>query len=214
LYAIQLPGRGRRLGETPLNRLGQMVVAIADSVAFHSDVPFIFFGHSMGALIAFETARTLRRHFHCEPAWLYASGCRAPHIPRNDAPIHRLPDSDFVSKLRTLDGTPAEILESSEVLDLMLPALRADFEVIETYSYQHEVPLNCPISVFGGLSDSHVEHDQISEWRKHTAADFELHMLTGNHFFLHKSQEELLNRIAPSMVRAMRHPVGCVPVDD
>jgi medium-chain acyl-[acyl-carrier-protein] hydrolase len=191
-----------------------MVVAIADSVARFADVPFMFFGHSMGALMAFETVRALRRHSQFEPAWLYASGCRAPHLPRSDAPIHRLSDTDLVSRLRKLDGTPAEILESPEILDLMLPALRADFEVIETYGYRHEAPLNCPISVFGGTHDSHVTHNEITAWCRLTAGDFDLHILAGNHFFLHESQDELLNRIAPGVARVMQCPVGRVAVGD
>jgi medium-chain acyl-[acyl-carrier-protein] hydrolase len=203
LYAIQLPGRGRRFCEAPLDRLQPMVAAIAEALARFDDLPFVFFGHSMGALVAFETARALRRGACQGPAWLFASGFRAPQLADDDAPIHDLPEPAFLAKLQELEGTPAEVLQNEEILRLMLPIVRADFAVVETYRYLPEPPLACPITAFGVLRDKHFGRAHAAAWREQTSSSFEMYMLEGTHFFIHSSRDALLALVARTLSSAL-----------
>ncbi|HKG20773.1 MAG TPA: alpha/beta fold hydrolase, partial [Blastocatellia bacterium] len=135
LCAVQLPGRGSRLSEPPFDRLVPLVQAIKPIILQLLDKPFALFGHSMGARIAFELARLLRREENLEPAHLFISGCRAPQLPVEDRAVYGLPDPEFIDELRRLNGTPKEVLENRELMQLMIPLLRADFAVCGTYTY-------------------------------------------------------------------------------
>jgi medium-chain acyl-[acyl-carrier-protein] hydrolase len=201
---VQLPGRGKRLQEKPLTRLTDVVEAVADAIRPQLDRPFALFGHSMGAMISFELARLLRREGERQPSHLFLSGRRAPQFPRTDPPTFHLPEPEFLEKLRELNGTPAEVLEHEELMRLMIPLLRADFEVVQTYDYVEEPPLNCSISVYGGLQDDEVATDHLKGWRAHTASSFELRMFPGNHFFINTAQPLLMQKIATDLQRLVR----------
>ncbi len=136
---VELPGRGTRLKETPFTRLLPLVQALAQALLPHLDKPFAFFGHSMGALISFELTRQLRRLYGLVPLHLFVSAHRAPQLPDPDPPIHTLPEAEFMEELRCLNGTPKEVLEQPELMELMLPILRADFALCETYIYAKRV---------------------------------------------------------------------------
>jgi surfactin synthase thioesterase subunit len=194
--AVELPARGRRLKEPPITRITPLVESIARALYPYLDKPFAFFGHSMGALISFELARELRREYGLQPAQLFVSGRRAPQIPDRDPPTNSLPEHDFVAELRRLNGTPKEVLEHSELLQFMLPVLRADFEVNETYEYFPEPPLSCPIAALGGLQDKEVTRSDLEGWQKQTKRSFVLRMFPGDHFFLHASQPLFLGSLA------------------
>ncbi|BAT56834.1 putative thioesterase (plasmid) [Nostoc sp. NIES-3756] len=194
--AIELPGRGRQMKLPPYNKLEALVDAIASNIYPYLDKPFAFFGHSMGGLVSFELARLLRKRYGMVPAHLFISGRRAPQIPDTDSPIHNLPEPAFIEELRHLNGTPPAVLENAELMQLFLPILRSDFAVLETYTYTPEPPLECPITVFGGLQDSKVGCHEMQAWQEQTKADFNLHMFPGNHFFLHSSQSVLLEKLA------------------
>jgi medium-chain acyl-[acyl-carrier-protein] hydrolase len=181
---IQLPGRGTRLTEPPFTQLSCLVEALAPALVPLLDKPFAFFGHSLGALIGFELAREMRRQYGVHPVRLFVSAGRAPQIPHRAAPIHTLPDNQFLAELRRLNGTPRELLDHEELMAVMLPILRADFALYETYLYSTEPSLNCPISVFGGLQDRRVKDSDLEEWRSQTSASFSLRMFPGDHFFL------------------------------
>ena len=203
--AVQLPGRGSRLREKPFSNLTDLVPAAAQALLPHMDRPFAFFGHSMGALIAFELARHLRRMgVERSPAQLFLSGCRAPQLVATHGITYNLPDQEFMAEIRRLNGTPAEVLDNPELMQLVLPLLRADFEITETYSYQDEPPLDCPLTIFGGSEDTDVRSESLSAWRMHTTAAFSLRILPGDHFFLHTSQATLLETIT----RELRRLVG------
>jgi len=159
------------------------------------EVPFAFFGHSMGALASFETARQLRREHALLPVHLLVSGCRAPQLPSPYPPLHALPDPEFLKELRLLNGIPRQALEYPELIELMLPTLRADFAVYDTYTYSTEPPLECPISAFGGLQDGKVSRDCLAAWRDQTSTSFSLQMFPGDHFFLHTAQPLLLQTL-------------------
>ena len=205
---VQLPGRGNRLDATPFTDMDPLVEAACDALLPYFDMPFAFFGHSMGASISFELARLLRREGRRLPLHLYISGRRAPHIIDDDPPLHHLPDAELLDELRQLNGTPKEVLEHPELMQMMLPLLRADFSVAETYVCKTEPPLNIPMTVFGGLADKDIEREQLEAWREYTTAAFKLRMLEGDHFFLNTSQSMLLRLLSSelaSLVAGNRH---------
>jgi len=181
---VQLPGRGTRLMERPFTQLSPLVEALAQALVPLLDKPFAFFGHSLGALVSFELARRIRRQYGVHPVRLFVSAGRAPQIPHRTRPIHTLPDKDLLVELRRLNGMPSELLDHEELMEIMLPVLRADFAVYETYVYLTEPPLDCPISAFGGLQDLRVKDSDLEAWRAQTSASFSLRMFPGDHFFL------------------------------
>lgn len=202
---VELPGRGARLKEPPFVSVQPLVSMLAEAMMPMLDTPFAFFGHSMGAVIAFELARRLRRQFGREPQALFASGRRAPQVPNSEPITYDLPDDEFIAELQRLDGTPKEILEHAELMGLLIPLLRADFQLIQTYDYVADVPLRCPITVYGGLQDYEVTPDMLRPWEEQTSAGFGLHMLPGDHFFLRSSQTTLLELLAMDLHEVMSH---------
>jgi medium-chain acyl-[acyl-carrier-protein] hydrolase len=201
LYLAQLPGRETLVREPLLTSLPEIVEALVPELLPYLDKPFAFFGHSMGAFISFEIAQLLRRRYQIQPAHLFVSGCRAPQIARRKPPIYNLPEMKFLEALRSLNGTPAEVLDNPELMQLMKPVLRADFEVSETYTYTPTIPLECPITAFGGMQDPEAKRTEVKAWCEQTSAAFALQMFPGDHFFLHTSQSHLLQTIAHQLQR-------------
>jgi medium-chain acyl-[acyl-carrier-protein] hydrolase len=201
---IQLPGRGSRMLEPSMTDMSSIVKAIAEAMLPHLDRPFAFLGHSMGATISFELARYLRAKHGVEPSHLFVSGCRAPQSSRETMMIYDLPDAAFMEELRRLNGTPGEVLEYPELMRLMMPTLRADFELAQTYTYSAGAPLSCSITAFGGLQDKGVSRRQLQAWGTQTSADFSLHMLPGDHFFIHQSQPLFLKALSRELNKIVR----------
>lgn len=197
---VQLPGRGTRLMERPFNQLSRLTQALAQALVPLLDMPFAFFGHSLGALVSFELARHLRSLYGMGPVRLIVSASPAPQFPHRDRPIHSSPEKEFVEQVRRLNGTPRELLEHEELMEIVLPLLRADFALYETYVYSPEPPLSCPISTFGGLQDRKVGHSDLNGWRDQTNASFSLRMFPGDHFFLNTTQR-LLFRVLSQELR-------------
>ncbi len=193
---IQLPGRENRLEETPFTRIKPLIQMLVPLLRPYLDMPYALFGHSLGALISFELARELRRQKLPDPLHLFVSGSRAPQLPDLDLPIHRLPDTEFIERLRQLNGTPEEILQNSEWMQVLLPALRSDFAMLETYFYATAEPLAYSITAFGGSCDSKVSQEALAAWRDQTKGDFTLKMFPGDHFFLQSDRKSLLEAIA------------------
>jgi medium-chain acyl-[acyl-carrier-protein] hydrolase len=173
-----------------------LVAAAAPALLPFMDRPFAFYGHSMGALIGYELARRLREEGRPGPSHLFVSGCRAPQLEDTRDPTYDLPDAEFIEELRRLGGTPAEVLDNAELLHLMLPLLRADFTLVQTYRYAEGPPLVCPLTAVGGLEDEEVTPEHLAPWRELTSGASSLHMLPGDHFFLHTSQALLLEIVA------------------
>jgi len=200
---VQFPGRGTRLADTPFTQLAPLVDALAQALLPLLDKPFAFFGHSLGALVGFELARQLRRQSGVQPVRLFVSADRAPQISRPDRSIHALPESDLLAELRCLNGIPAKVLDDAELMQIMLPILRADLSVYETYIYSPEPPLTCPIAAFGGLQDHRVSRGDLEAWREQTTVAFSLQMFPGDHFFWHTTQPRLLERLSRDLSGAV-----------
>jgi medium-chain acyl-[acyl-carrier-protein] hydrolase len=199
--SVHLPGRGTRLREEPFNRMASLVPVLTDVLTnFLSHAErFAFFGHSLGASIAFEIVRELRRRGQSMPTHLFVSGSRSPQEPYTDH-IHGLPEAEFLEEIRQMGGTPPEILNHKELMALLLPTMRADFAIRETYAYHEEPPLPCPITAFGGLTDYIVAQESLEDWRTQTARGFSLHMFPGDHFFPFQSQASLLEMVSQRLV--------------
>src|SRR5262249_28939051 len=133
---VELPGRGSRLKESPFVGLSDLVEALTEAIEPLLDGPFAFFGHSMGAMIAFELARSVCQQLNSRPEILFASGRRAPQIPDATPPSYDLPDEEFLAELRRINGTPDDVLAHRELMGLLVPLLRADFQMVQTYQYR------------------------------------------------------------------------------
>lgn len=200
---VQLPGREGRLREAPFSSLRPMVEAVGEALLPLLDMPFAFFGHSMGGILSFELARWLRREHGLAPEHLFVSARWAPQVIDEDPPTYNLPEAEFLEEVRSLNGTPEEVLKHPELLQLILPLLRADFEVCQAYTYEAEPPLNCPLTVYGGLMDETVERHKLEGWREHTTGPFTLRMFPGNHFFLNSDRSLLLHTLSQDLERFM-----------
>lgn len=200
ICAIQLPGRENRLDEDPYTQLAPLVERLARVLAPLLDDPFALYGHSLGALIAFELVRHLRREHGVAPLRLFASAHRAPHLPYALERCSHLGEDEFISAIRALGTTPSEVFEHVELRDIVLPALRADFALAERYSYVEGPPLDCPISVLGGRKDQLVTEHEVAEWRHHTSRDCVLRIFPGDHSFPETARESVLQAVAHDLV--------------
>jgi medium-chain acyl-[acyl-carrier-protein] hydrolase len=196
LYLVHLPGRDHRIKEPLQERLSTLVEQLTGGLLPHLDVPFAFFGHSMGGLISFEVARQLRRQQAPQPARLFISARRAPQRPDPHAHLYQLPDAELLRAAEYLYGAlPEAVRQDAEVLKLFLSIMRADFTMLGTYRYVDEPPLEYPISAFGGLQDRSVTGDELSAWKDQTASSFHLEMFPSDHFFIQDSRESLLQHL-------------------
>lgn len=191
---IQYPGREKRIFEAPFTSMEALTEELANVLLPELDMPFAFFGHSLGALISFELTRRLQRQ-GISPVHLFVSSYRSPEIEKRKAPMHLLPDTEFVERLREYNGTPDAVLENSELMKILLPTLRGDFAIHETYVYASGVPLTCPISAFGGIKDLEVKSSDLKLWKEQTGENFKLKMFQGDHFYIHNNNKSLINTI-------------------
>ncbi|MFX0592793.1 thioesterase II family protein [Melissospora conviva] len=196
---VELPGRQSRWHDPAYSRVRPLVESLASALAAELDVPYALFGHSMGSLVAFELARELRRRGVPPPRILFAAGGPAPDLRRLSPDIHDRPDAVVVDRLRRLGNLDEEIAAESELLELLLPAIRADFSVCETYRYAPEPPLDCPIVAFAGDEDQEVPVERVAPWREHTSAAFSLQVLPGGHFFPISARDAMLRTIRATL---------------
>ncbi|MEO9028667.1 MAG: thioesterase domain-containing protein [Ktedonobacteraceae bacterium] len=193
---VQLPGREERLGEQPFTQLSALLPPLMEAISGYLDKPFAFFGHSMGALISFELARSLRRCNLPLPQHLFVSAHRAPHLPRQHRYAHVLPSAEFLKAVERLAGTPVELLNNAEAMETFLPVLRADFRLCETYNYTVEEPLSSTLSACGGMMDDSVSRQELDAWRLQTTSAFNLHMFPGAHFYFQNMETPLIRFIS------------------
>jgi medium-chain acyl-[acyl-carrier-protein] hydrolase len=201
VYGVVLPGRAFRLDERPRDRLGPLADELASVLLELPPKPFAFFGHSFGGLLCFEVARRLHRRGARLPAQLFLSGCPPPHLPRAQPDVHLLSDAAFKERLRELGGTPAPVLECLELMDLLLPVLRADLEAFETHEHEPGPPLPVPMTALGGASDRLAGEEALGQWGRYTSEGFAVEVFPGDHFFLHSAEEAVVARVAASLGR-------------
>ena len=206
LACIQLPGRETRIRETPIANLPDLIQQLKPAILPHLTLPFAFFGHSMGALIAFELTRSLHHTQSPLPQHLFVSACRAPQLPRHTPPRHTLSTSELIAELHRLKGTPAEILNNNELMELLLPTIKADFGVVDTYIYRTQPPLPLSLKALGGQEDSEVSPEQLFPWHKQSTSEFSSHIFPGDHFFIQQRQSSVLNRILATLTSSSRLP--------
>ncbi len=194
LVGVHYPGREARAGEAPLADFGQLVDQLRGAMLPYLNLPFAFFGHSMGAYVSFELCKALKRGHGLQPEHLFLSGAGAPHTPES-TPIHQLPSREFLTQVIRLNGIPKEVLGSPELLSYLLPILRADFTACERYSSDPAATLSCPLTVFGGRQDPRVSAARIDAWRDYADLSIAVDMFDGDHFFLHEQRSLLLGKI-------------------
>jgi medium-chain acyl-[acyl-carrier-protein] hydrolase len=196
LRVAQLPGRGVRLFDPPLADLDELVARLTRAVAELADRPFLFFGHSVGALLAFEIARQLRRTGRPAPASLWVSAAEGPQTRLLHRHLHQLEEAELIEALREYNGTGTELLANRELMQLVLPGVRADFALSERYVYRPEPPLDLPIHVLLGESDEFVEPERTAGWAAETSRPITVHRFPGDHFFLNEHQQAIAALIA------------------
>lgn len=201
---MQLPGRLERMAEPLHTRFAPLVAALVAALEPELDGPYAFFGHSLGTLLAFETARELRRRKRPLPIHLFTAARIAPHVPFDHIPVRRLDDDALIAVLQeNYQSIPAEMLREPELLKLVLKPLRADLEVHADYVHAHEEPLPVPLTALGGAGDRLVTREGVEAWREHTTSAFSMHVLPGGHYF-HQEHEEAVLRIVSSELSASR----------
>jgi len=201
--AVQLPGRTTRMSEAPIANIPVLVDGIVAAVTPHLDIPFVFFGHSMGAILAAEVTRELARRGERLPRFLMVSSRRPPHMPDSHPPLRNLSDTEFVEEvMRRYGGIPPEILCERDILALLLPALRADIAALETHQPPRRPPLPCPIVAFGGTDDALTPSAHIEAWREETAAGFTTCVFPGGHFYLESARNAVLAKVSEFLVDA------------
>jgi medium-chain acyl-[acyl-carrier-protein] hydrolase len=196
---FELPGRGKRLHESGPKRMSELIPEIAASLSDGLGDSFAIFGHSLGALIAFELARHLKATVGREPLKLFVSGCKAPHLLTPKTTGERLSDADFQRRIARFNGTPREVLDNPDLMELILRALRTDFELFDGYQFEQREKLNCPIRALGGLYDPIVSVDAVKQWACHTSGAFSSSIVAGDHFFVASSEKQILSIISADL---------------
>ena len=194
-HYVELPGRGGRSDEDLVTDMGQMVEELADDLAPMCTGTFAFYGHSMGAILAYRTAILLGERYKLNPQLLIVSGARAPHLPRTKDALHTLPDAQLVSRLERMGGIETGVLRDHELREITLRIIRADFKMLDEASLLAVNPLPCPILAFGGDHDAFVDQEGVEGWRFHTNTKFRRHFFHGGHFFIWDSMNEIAKNI-------------------
>ena len=191
VLAIQYPGRQDRRREPCVETVPELARRIFDVLTPWTGRPVALFGHSMGAAVGFELARLIEDKAGVVPAHLFASGRRAPSTPRHET-VHLLDDDGLLDDVRLLSGTDAAVLDDEELLRMALPAIRADYQAIETHRYEEGTPpLRCPITVLTGDDDPKTTADEARAWSAHTRGEFAVRTFLGGHFFLAEHQQAI-----------------------
>jgi medium-chain acyl-[acyl-carrier-protein] hydrolase len=207
LVAVQPPGRGQRRGEAAHRTMDALQADLWPRILPMLDRPYFLFGHSMGSRVAYALALRLRDAGKRMPTHFIASGGRAPHLACE--PItYDLPDAKFVESLRELDGTPEEILGNPELMELLMPLLRADFEIAELYRADPDIPFGCGASVLGGTGDARVLQEDLNAWQAHFQRPVRVEMCEGGHLFVEESRATVIALINGLAKRYLRGASG------
>ncbi len=204
---VQLPGRENKLSNDPFQEMGALVHWLLGEVAPLLGKPFVFFGHSMGAQVAFELASLVRKRLGVEPLHFFASACHAPHLKTPPPLISGLTDEAFLRRIAGLGGTPDAVLRDRELTQLVLPVLRADFFMTESYRTDVTEPLRCPVTALCGSEDYRYNEDLVRPWCRHTRGPFSFYHIKGGHFFIRESQGAVLETVGAT-VEQLLQPVA------
>ncbi|MFJ5276803.1 alpha/beta fold hydrolase [Streptomyces parvulus] len=192
---LELPGRGSRCTERPISTLSELLEDLASAMGDTAQIPYAIFGHSFGGIIAYELVHYLTSKGVPAPRALIVSASKAPHRATPEEASYQLSNDEFKGRLRALRGTPAELLENDELMELYIPVIRADYTILDRYTATESDPLECPILALFGSEDSDADRAAVDGWRGHTRASFEVGRITGDHFFLHASESEVTSAI-------------------
>jgi surfactin synthase thioesterase subunit len=195
VLAVQYPGRQDRRAEPPIEDIHTLADQISVALGSTGTGPAVFFGHSMGAVVAFEVARRMDRKTGMPPVALVVSGRRAPSQYRHES-VHRRDDDGVIAELKRLSGTDSSILGDEELVRMFLPAIRSDYHALETYTYLPGPPLSCPITVLTGDQDPQVTLAEANAWSGHTTGRFDLHIFEGGHFYFNSHRARMVERLA------------------
>lgn len=198
VIAIQLPGHGARIKEARYNRIAPVTNALLPIILPFSEKPLTLFGHSLGALLAYELAIKLNEINH-PPKKLFVSGSQPPK-QKTISGIHTLNNGEFITRLKELNGTPEAVFANQELLDIVLPVLRADFAMAETYAKEGNRELASPITAFCGTQDLKKSKKDLEAWAGFTSEQFEIHAFPGDHFFIHSQEALLLNQLKTTLL--------------
>jgi medium-chain acyl-[acyl-carrier-protein] hydrolase len=196
---VQLPGRENRLRERPHDRVEPLVSDLARALEPWRDLPYAVFGHSTGALVGFELARHAQRTGAPGPLHLFASGRRAPDVPSRQRELHALPDDELVAELRELGGMPQALLDHPELMQLLIPVLRADLALTESYTPTPGATIAAPITAYTGLADGKVSEADARAWARHTSAGFALRAFPGDHFYLFAERDRVVQALTADL---------------
>ena len=205
LIAVQLPGRESLYQEPLQYTVKDLVNILLPEVSIYLDLPYVLYGHSMGALIAFELARTVALNNLPEPSLCFVSGRVAPHLPSLTA-MNKATPEELIEGLRMFSGTAEEVLANRELMNVFIPILRADLGVTENYNYSNNQKLNAPIIAFGGLEDPSVPIDALNAWSEHTFGEFKAEFFAGGHFFNFKNLGSFLQIISQHLLAVFPRP--------
>lgn len=201
---IQMPGLESRIMEPPIETISVAVEMLLPEIYSRKDKPFVLFGHSLGAFISFELTRKLRERYGLQPLHMFVAGIRAPQILNRNSPIYDLPEVEFLKELQLrYNGLPKEILENPDILQLVLPGLRASLKMYECYKYTEGDPLDCAITAFGGSEDKAASREDLEAWRHQTNRSFSLQMIPGSHFFINSEQVYFLLALSSELKRIL-----------
>ena len=195
VISMQLPGRDNRFQEDFASNMEEVIEELSSNIESFCDKPFVFFGHSLGALIAFELARELQKKNITNLKHLIVSGCDAPQIPLKRKKLYDLSDDDLIEEIQKFNGMPKEILAERELLtDVILPIIRGDFTISDLYKYQQGKKLLCPITAIGGEKDSTFDPEDLLKWNEQSDV-FKFKYFPGDHFFINSSRNEVAKYI-------------------
>ncbi|MER5995528.1 alpha/beta fold hydrolase [Streptomyces viridosporus] len=191
VLALQYPGRQDRRFEPALTSIDELVEGITEALREHVDRPLVFFGHSMGGTLAFETARRMEPELDGRLLGLVVSGRRSPGSVRRTT-VHLRDDAGLIAEIRELQGTASTLLDDEDVVRMILPSLRADYTAVERYVYRPGPALSCPLYVYTGDADPQVNEEEAAGWAEHTRADFRIRTFSGGHFYLAEQSEQVI----------------------
>jgi surfactin synthase thioesterase subunit len=203
VVGIQLPGREGRFAEPAPSDLGTLIEGAAAAIApMTRDLPYALFGHSVGSLLAFEVARRLRGLPDVPaPRHLIVGARRAPHVPNRLPRCGHLPDEEMLAQLEEIfgKGIPDEVAAVPDLIELLVPMLRADIRASEGYEYRAEPPLDVPLTAICGAGDATALPHEVEAWGRETTGPFAFSIVPGDHFFVKTSSPQVLRAVARAL---------------